>query len=308
VSAAAETAKASEAVAEFARSEVDRLTKLKETGAANEVEVRSAETNARKADAEHKSDLLQLAALKTLAAVSYIGPKFITDYIDRKTFDLESNRQQLEEAKARLEIEKRNLSRAEMKSPIDGVVLKRHQSQRQYLSAGTPLLTLGRLEDLEVAAEVLSERATRITPGNPVDIYGEAIETGPVPGKVLRVFPAGFKKISSLGVEQQRVKVTVKPEHRPERLGTEFRVLVRIYYAEAANALTLPRTALFRSGEGDWQVLIVRDGQAQLQTVQLGLMNDVEAQITSGLSRDDRIIAKPSSEITPGMRIAPLNP
>ncbi len=307
VKAAEEKANASQAVAEFARSEAERLNKLRASGAASEVEVRAQETQARQAEAQHKSDLLQSAALKTLAAVSYIGPKFITDYIDRKSFDRESYQQQLEEAKARLEIEKRNLARAEMSSPIDGVVLQRHQTRRQFLSAGTPLLTIGRLEDMEVAAEVLTERATRIAPGNAVDITGDAILNGSIPGKVTRVYPAGFKKISSLGVEQQRVKVTIKPEQRPERLGVEFRVLVRIYYAEAPNALTLPRTALFRGETGEWQVMVVRDGVTHLQTVSVGLMNDEEAQIAAGISANDAIVAKPSSDIVPGMRVSRLN-
>ena len=64
-----------------------------------------AETELRRSDAEYQSDRLELAALKTLAAVSYIGPKFIMDYKDRKTFQLRSYENQLEEAKAELEIE-----------------------------------------------------------------------------------------------------------------------------------------------------------------------------------------------------------
>ncbi len=66
---------------------------------------------------------------------------------------METYQKQLVEAKAQPQIEQRNLARAEVKSPIDGVVLNRHQTRRQYLSAGTPLLTLGRAEDIEVIAE-----------------------------------------------------------------------------------------------------------------------------------------------------------
>jgi HlyD family secretion protein len=310
VKAIDETVKASEAkleaslaVYEFAKSEVERLTKIVEQEAGTSRELREAETEARKTHAEYRSDGLELAALKTIAAVSYIGPKFIVDYIDRKSFDKQIYQQQLDETRSQLEIDKRNLARAEIASPIDGVVLERHQTRRQFLPAGTPLLTLGRLDDMDVIAEVLTERATRIAPDDPVEIFGEAIPDGPVTGRVLRVYPAGFKKISSLGVEQQRVKVAVKMDERPERLGVNFRVYVRIFYDESADALTLPRTAIFRGEDGGWQVMTVEHGVTKLQDVEVGILNDDRVEIAGGLATDAHVLATPSTDITGGMRV-----
>ncbi len=305
VKAAEAKLEASLAVLEFAESEVKRLTSISEDAdAAAARELRAAETEYRKAKAEYQSDALDLAALKTLAAVSYIGPQFIRDFIDRKGFDLDTTQKELAQAKSDLEIEKRNLKRTKITSPIDGVVLERHQTRRQYLAAGTPLLTVGRFEDMEVIAELLSQRATRISPGDRVEVFGEAIEDGPVEGEVLRVYPAGFKKISSLGVEQQRVNVAVRLKNRPERLGIGFRVYVRIYYDEVKDALILPRTALFRDRDGNWQAIAVENGVTVFKTVELGLMNDVDAQVLSGIDVDATIVARPSSKIDEGMRVA----
>ena len=47
-----------------------------------------------------------------------------------------------------------------------------------------------------------------------------------------------------------RVKIAVKLDRRLERLGVGFRVYVRIFYDEAENAITLPRTCLFRGENG----------------------------------------------------------
>jgi len=305
-----ETVRASEAkleaalaVLEFAQMEVERLKKASEAEAVADRELRAAETAWRKAKAEYQSDALELAALKTLAAVSYIGPKFMTDYIDRKSFDLSRFSQQLEEARAGLEIERRNLGRAQVQSPIDGVVLARHQTRRQYLQAGTPLVTVGRLDDMEIIAELLTERAIRVSPGDPVDIYGEAITDGPIRGTVLRVYPAGFKKISSLGVEQQRVKVAIGLEDRPPALGVAFRVHVRVFYDQADDALILPRTAIFRGRDGGWEVMTVDDGICRQQTVKLGLTNDDDAQILEGVTTNDLVVARPARDIVPGMRV-----
>jgi HlyD family secretion protein len=113
----------------------------------------------------------------------------------------------------------------------------------------------------------------------------------------------GFKKISSLGVEQQRVKVAIKLDQRPERLGVAYRVHVRIFYDEAEDALIIPRTALFRSEQGEWQAMLVEDGRTTLQAVQVGLMTDDDAQILDGLTQTSKLIARPSRDIIAGMRV-----
>ena len=159
VAAAEEKLKAYRAVRDYAKTEYERISGLHENGQASDTELHRATMEYRQAEGDFQSDALELAALKTLAAVSYIGPKFIHDYIDRKSFEAAEYERELESARAELEIEKRNLTRAELYSPISGVVLERHNTRRQYLPAGTPLLTLGRLEDLEVSAEILTERA-----------------------------------------------------------------------------------------------------------------------------------------------------
>lgn len=291
------------ALRDFAADEVERLEVLAERDAAALRELRAATTELKRAEAEYRGDQLELAALKTIEAVSYIGPKFIRDYIDRKQFTRQTRIRELEEARIELEIAQRNLTRAAIESPVDGVVLARMQTRRQYLAAGTPLLTIGRLEELEVIAEVLSEQVTRVRIGDPVEIFGRTLHDGPVPGVVKLIYPAGFTKVSSLGVEQQRVNVAIGLERRPEYLGAEFRVYVRIFYAEADDALILPRTALVRSPRGQWQALVVRDGRIEFATVQVGLMNDREAQIVSGLAPDARVVARPSADIEAGARV-----
>ncbi len=304
VRAAEAKLEAAAAVRDFAEGERERLLKIAESEGATTRELREADMTLRKAQAEYQSDRLDLAALKTIAAVSYIGPKFMHDYIDRKSFTLQQHEQELIEARVQLEIERRNLARAEVTAPIDGVVLERHQTRRQYLAAGTPLVTIGRLEDLEVIAEVLTERATRIEVGDAVEVFGQALPDGPVTGRVLRVYPQGFRKVSSLGVEQQRVNVAIGFGQPVAGLGVDYRVFVRIIHAEAEDALTIPRTALFRGDEGGQQVLVVRDGRVQRQAVRVGLANDERAQVVEGLTSGAAVVARPSNEIRIGMRVA----
>ena len=197
-----------------------------------------------------------------------------------------------------------------MRSPVDGVVLDRLVSNERYLSAGTTLLEIGRLEDLEVEADVLSLDVVAAKVGDRVEIYGPAIGLPPARAVVARIYPAGFTKLSSLGVEQQRVKVILRFEPNElkrllqnRRLGVGYRVRVKIFTADKTQALLVPRSALFRAADNSWRVFAVRDGRARLQTVEVGLMNDEQVEILKGLSENEPVVLAPESDLTDGTRV-----
>ena len=79
---------------------------------------------------------------------------------------------------------------------------------------------------------------------------------------------------------------------------------VRIFYDQAEEALVVPRTCLFRRADGEWQVMIVRRGVTETVDVEVGLMNDEQAQIISGLESGAAVMTRPSREIRVGARVA----
>ena len=98
------------------------------------------------------------------------------------------------------------------------------------------------------------------------------------------------------------VELKDKADLRAAILG-QFIVFVRIFYDRADKALVLPRTCLFRGDAGHWQVMIVQGGRTALASVGVGLMNDEQIQITSGLDHDATVVALPSREIEAGIRV-----
>jgi RND family efflux transporter MFP subunit len=59
-----------------------------------------------------------------------------------------------EAAKAQFELSQLNRDYTNIRSPMDGVVLMRHSTEGGVVAAGTPLVTLGNLEDLRIKAAV----------------------------------------------------------------------------------------------------------------------------------------------------------
>lgn len=213
--------------------------------------------------------------------------------------------------KAKQEKVERDRKRMQIPSPVEGVVLSKVVSNERVLQAGAVLIRIGELAGLEVEADFLSQDAVEVRVGDVVQLEGPAIGPQPVGGLVTRIFPQGFTKVSSLGVEQQRVKVIAafSPDAKQalaksERvLGADYRVHVKVITAERTDALRIPRTALFRSELGDWQVFVIRNDKAELATVQIGLRNPYEVEVVSGLNEGDRVVVAPESALSAGQRV-----
>ena len=123
-----------------------------------------------------------------------------------------------------------------------------------------------------------------------------------------RVEPYGFTKISALGIEEQRVNVILDftdPHAAWQRLGHGYRVDVSIQVWEAKDVLRLPIGAMFRQ-RNQWAVYRVdAEGIVNLQPVEIGHINNLEAEVTSGLSENMVVILHPSDRIEKGMRVMP---
>lgn len=191
-----------------------------------------------------------------------------------------------------------------LRAPADGVVLSIAQISEHPVQAGAPLVTVGDPQDLEIVADLLSSDAVRIGPGTRaiVERWG-----GPDPLEAVlrRIEPAAETRVSSLGIEEQRVdaifSIETPAEARPG-LGHGFSVFLRIVEWEGAEVVQVPLGALFRRGE-DWAVFVVEDGIARERLVEVGRRGQRTAQITGGLAPGDVIVTHPSDAVQDGVAI-----
>jgi HlyD family secretion protein len=189
-------------------------------------------------------------------------------------------------------------------SPIDGEVLRVFQESRAVIHPGTPLLEVGDPSLIEIETDVLSTDAVKITPGNEV-IIEQWGQDRILNGIVRRVEPAAFTKVSSLGVEEQRVNVVidiVEPASERSSLGDGYQVNTKIIYWKTDDCLQIPLGALVRVEE-TWCVYRVKLGKAELVEVQLGHRNRENVEILSGISESDEVIVYPSDDIADGCSI-----
>jgi HlyD family secretion protein len=183
-------------------------------------------------------------------------------------------------------------------------VLRRVRESEAVVQPGEPLIEVGDAGRLEVVADLLSTDAVQVPPGAPVII--EQWGGGrPLEGRVRRVEPSGFTKISALGVEEQRVNVIidfVDLAAASEVLGDGYRVEVRIVTWEEDDVLKVPIGSLFRRGD-EWAVFVVEDGQVRTQIVELGRRNAAEAEVIEGLGAGQVVVLYPPDTLGEGMRV-----
>ena len=192
----------------------------------------------------------------------------------------------------------------EVPAPIDGRVLRVLQESEGVVQPGAPLLEVGDPAALEIVVDVLTADAVSIRAGAPVHIerWGgdEALD-----GRVKRIEPSAFTKVSALGVEEQRVNVVIgieSPRETWEALGDGYRVETRIRIWRDEDVLRVPTSALFRTGEG-WAVYVVRDHTAELRVVTIGRQTGLLASVEDGLDEGERVIVHPSDQIADGVKV-----
>ena len=189
-------------------------------------------------------------------------------------------------------------------APASGKILRVLHESEGVIDAGDVLVEIGDISDLEIVVDFLSIDAVQIKPGQQVAIEEWGGESY-LNGVVNKVEPFGYTKVSSLGIEEQRVDVIIDITDVYEKwqsLGHGYQVEARVILWRDDNVLKLPITSLFRSN-GEWSVFVVKDNRAVLKKVQIGKKNAFEAQVLTGVTKDELVILHPSNKINEGVLI-----
>lgn len=290
-----------------AKKEFERIRALREQGAVSQAQYDDAERVYLAAQETMRKLEIAQDATRTAREVAELNSHGLAASVDDNEYMRRVYQSEMESRVAQLEILKRDLERTSVNAPVTAVVLEKFVEDRRVLPAGTPLLRLGDLSTIDIECDVLSEEVGRIREGNPVEISGKALRGHTIMGRVKRIYPAGFKKISALGIEQQRVKTLIDFDNEAAQLRPGVSVDVRIITGESPEAVAVPERATFRHGDG-WAVFLVGEfGRARLTPVEIGLKNDEWAEIRSGLAPGQRVVAGPQNELRDGARISVAN-
>lgn len=283
---------------------------------AAESALRAAEEKARSSEAEAEYSKKKLERNKKLYNEEFITKEVFEQTeteakqaeANRKSADAQVNVARFERDKAQTTLKYKAAGKHDdigaVRAPVSGRVLALHRESEGAVNAGEPLIDVGDPTALEVRVEVLSADAVKIKQGTPV-LFERWGGDAPLEGKVRTVEPAAFTKISSLGVEEQRVIVVADIISIPEtwqRLGDGYRVEASFILWQGTDVLQIPANALFRYENG-WAVFVFQNNRAYIRKVETGHRNGLSAEILSGIAQGEPVIAHPDEAIRDGTRV-----
>lgn len=283
----------------------NRISALYEQGIASEADYDEAGRKYRtlKQDLE-RLKLAERVAKKNLE-LTQLSQHELVDSVDDNEYMREVYMAEIQRLESELRILRDDLKKTEIKAPVDSVLLEKYIEDSRVLQAGTPLMRLGDMTTIEIESDILSEEVTSISVGDPVEISGKALGNRTLLGEVTRIYPSGFKKISALGIEQQRVKILAGFDNSNVHLRPGTSVDIRVITERHDNVVAVPERATFKY-DGGWAVFKVNSGKAKLVPVTLGLKNDEWAEILDGVKPGDIIITERKNELEDGVRIDPM--
>lgn len=251
----------------------ERIEQLYKAGAISNVEYEEAQNTVKSAE----NSLKQISESFTGTKQYYAGMK--------------------ESLNAQIDLINHQIKESSIYAPIDGVVAELSIKKDTILNPNTPIMTIFQEDSYVIEVLVLTEDATKIKTGMKVQLLqNNKDEDIQFEGIVEKIAPSAIEKVSTLGLVEQRIKVTVRPEI-PETLILRPGYVLDAQFStdQKENQLVVPKTALFPYQDGD-ALWMVQNGKAKVQPVQKGFENEKDVAITKGLQDGDLVILNPQLE------------
>ncbi len=209
---------------------------------------------------------------------------------------------QFESLKARLSLLEKQLLNLSYTSPMEGIVLSKAVEVGSYLQPGQKLVEIGNTDVLYLTCDVLIEDMKGIDVGTPVILFNDQLGLSEIKGKVSKVAPIAFSKLSDLGIFQKRVSVEIALEQQNKALKAGYTLTARFILSEKPDALIVNQSAIF-DNEGRPSVFSIEGGIAHIKKIETGIEEEQRIEVLKGLAEGEIIVVKPDAALKEGAKV-----
>lgn len=202
---------------------------------------------------------------------------------------------QMESVQAQLKQLKEQKAKAVIAADRDGVIFTKQVAAGDFVNPGSKLFSLGTMGKMKIETYINSKDIANVRNGSEVGVLfkvpGKEIK---IAGLITKIAPATEEKTSSLGIVEDKVKVTVELTKDPGKLKLipGMTVDVDVITQEADRVISVLKDAVF-SDQGKDYVWVVRKGSAALVQVNKGIEGDELVEVKSGLSEGEQVLLNP---------------
>ncbi|MFZ6657155.1 efflux RND transporter periplasmic adaptor subunit [Undibacterium sp. TJN19] len=224
------------------------------------------------------------------------------NYISQNAFDtthngLELAQASLKSALSQKEVAQLALADTQIRSPIDGVVSKRHVQPGEKVSPDTALYSIVNLSHLTLEAQVPASEIPRVKAGQTVLFRVDGFGAREFQGKVARINPA-----VEAGSRSMIVYIAVDNPDTSLKVGMFAKG--NLVLEKTASSAVVPLSAVRQVNGADVVYQVVNE-QVKIQPVKLGLRSEDEglAQIVQGLEPGALVIVSRLDTVKAGSKV-----
>lgn len=209
---------------------------------------------------------------------------------------LEAAQGQLTSAEGKYKGAEAEVNYSEIRSPIGGVVTDRPLFEGETAAAGAPLITVMETSSLLAKTHIGQSIAQQLKVGSQAQLHIPGL-TDPVTGKVSLISPA-------LDPGSTTVEVWIKVDNKAGKLKVGTPVKVSLTGETVAEGWKIPSSAVLTAEDGSKSVMVVgSDGAAHRKPVALGITDNEDVQVKSGLAPSDQVITGGAYGLDEGTKV-----
>lgn len=191
-------------------------------------------------------------------------------------------RKQMTSAEKNVSLREAQLAFTEMRSPYDGLVVRRDRDPGVVVVPGSSILQLINTREMWISAWVDETSMAPLTVGQPARVVFRSEPGQSYPGEVARLG-------REVDRETREFLVDVRVQQLPTNWAVGQRAEVFIETGRQSEAVIIPQHFLLWRG-GKPGVMVNEQGKAQWRGISLGLQGTQDIEVLQGLSVGDQII------------------
>jgi multidrug efflux pump subunit AcrA (membrane-fusion protein) len=281
---AAETVRQLDESANFAKSDLERITQLVESGslpgeALDKARVEYVAEQAKLSAAKRNLEMLEAGYTRTAIAVQEAVVK---------------------EADAKLDLARARLNECVIFAPFSGTITRVHVRPGDMAAPRAPLLEMADLSSLVIRVAVPEAHASAVREGTEAAVFLDALPGKSFAGKVTRLYPELDRRMRTRTVE------LVLGE--PVSLFPGMFARVRLELESVDEAVTVPLQAISVTPAGRQAVYVVVEGKAVQRQVQTGIEQVGRVQLLTGLEAGEQVVVAGQEKLKDGVEVRVAGP
>jgi len=198
-----------------------------------------------------------------------------------------------EQAEAVFSLAKIEFDEASPKSPIDGVITRKHIDEGNVISAGMPLVTIESLSQVKIIAGVPERHISSIEPGKTkVRIKTDLNNDNVIDAVVTKVYP-------SIDPMTRTGNIEILLNNFEGRLRSGAFVHLSLDLACAENVVVIPFSAIVWERQNAY-LFVADNGKAHRRQVKVGIREGQRCQIVEGLEPSELLIVSGIRDLRDG--------